>query len=574
MNVDAVIKRAYLSLEDGDFAKANELLDQVLNEDPENADVYVGLLCAELKVYKESELANCKVPIANYNNFKKAIRFGDGALVTRLNNYNTVIINNLALEEKKREYSSAKALLAVINKNPEVTPEQCMQKAVALSDIAKKFRAIGDYEDAMIVADKCESDAAKLTVLSEQRKQEFFASTTIKKKKITKRLSIAGIIVILVTVGLFTYIKIDKYNESLPGKYYNAYHSAFADGNYEEAQKMYKKHLDITDSEKGSSGTLEDYIVICNLAKISEEGLQAFVDGDFEKGKELFTREVEMDGWMLKASLYYVPYNIIKELLPQLLEKLNPVQIQIQSYGYYSITELYWLNSDGTVGTIDGHPSVSDWKDIVEIKASHDTIAGLTKDGTLIYKSGGYETQTIDNVTDFDVYDYIVAVVKNDGTVMYIGEVTGSEFVSTWGNVKTVKIMRELLYEQYLDWGPNSSYKKPEIKSETNGYKEFLVAQTNDGEILTSGFNIKIYPPEEASVEDIVNSIQNAPSWGTVLDPASRATLQRPLRDGYTQVMKPASLDTDFSKPTELRLKLYGIDIPVSQDSNGNWIIR
>jgi hypothetical protein len=75
-------------------------------------------------------------------------------------------------------------------------------------------------------------------------------------------------------------------------------------------------------------------------------------------------------------------------------------------------------------------------------------------------------------------------------------------------------------------------------------------------------------------VKDVVNSIQNAPSWGTVLDPASRATLQRPLRDGYTQVMIPASLDTDFSKPTELRLKLYGIDIPVSQDSNGNWIIR
>lgn len=57
MNVDAIIKRAYLSLEDDDFAKANELLDQVLNEDPENAVVYVGLLCAELKVNKDSKLA-------------------------------------------------------------------------------------------------------------------------------------------------------------------------------------------------------------------------------------------------------------------------------------------------------------------------------------------------------------------------------------------------------------------------------------------------------------------------------------------------------------------------------------
>lgn len=567
MNIDAVIKRAYLSLEDGDFAKANELLDQVLNEDPENAVVYVGLLCAELKVYKESELANCKVPIADYNNFKKAIRFGDDALVTRLNNYNTAIINNLAIEDKKREYSSVKALLAVINNNPEVTSEQCMQKAAALSDIAKKLRAIGDYEDAMIVADKCESDAAGLIALSEQRKQEFLASTTIKKKNITKKLSIAGIIAILAIVGLFTYAKIDKYNESLPGKYYDAYNSAFNDGNYEEAQKMYKKLLDITDSEEGDSGTLEDFIARCNLAKISEEGLQAFVNGDFEKGKELFAKKDEKRNW--KASLYYVPHNIIKELLPQLLDKLNPVQIQIANYGYYSENELYWLNSDGTVGTIDGNPCVGDWKDIVEIKANGDTIAGLTKDGTLIYKSGEYDTQMISEVTDFDMYDYIVAVVKSDGTVMYNEEVTGSEFVNSWTNVKTVRIIHESLKDEFLEG--------KEIKNNIgNGLKPYyLVAQTNDGEVLTSGYHKRIYPPdEEALVKDILYSIQNAPSWDTVLDPALRATLQRPIQDGYTEVMEPASLDTDFSKSTELRLNLYGINIPVEHDSNGNWIVH
>lgn len=571
MNVDAVIKRAYLSLEDGDFAKANELLDQVLNEDPENAVVYVGLLCAELKVYNESELANCKVPIANYNNFKKAVRFGDDALVTRLNNYNTVIINNLAVEDKKRGYSSVMALLAVINNNPEVTHEQCMQKATALTDITKKLRAIGDYEDAMIVADRCESDAAELTILSEQRKQEFLASTAIKKKKTIKRLTIVGITVLLATATLFTYVKIDKYNKSLPSKYSSAYHSAFDDGNYEEAQRMYKRLLDITDSEEGSSGTLEDYIALCNLAKISEEGLQAFVEGDFEKGKELFAKEVEMEGWMWKASLLYVPHNIIKELLPQLLEKLNPVQIQIANYGYYATNELYWLNSDGTVGTIDGHPCVDDWKDIVEIKANGDTVAGLEKDGTLIYKSGEYETQTIDNVVDFDVYDYLVALVKTDGMVTYTEEVTGSEFVDSWTNVKEVRIIKGNLTNQYLEGKEikNQPYTGPGFSP------RYLVAQTNDGEVLTSGYHKRIYPPdEEALVKDIVNSIQNAPSWGAVLDPAMRDTLQRPLQDGYTQVMEPVSLDTNFSEPTELRLNLYGIIIPVERGSNGNWIVH
>ena len=72
MNVDAVVRRAYLLLEDGDFSRATELLNQALNEEPENAlPLYVGLLCAELKVHSENELANCKVPIADHNNFKR-----------------------------------------------------------------------------------------------------------------------------------------------------------------------------------------------------------------------------------------------------------------------------------------------------------------------------------------------------------------------------------------------------------------------------------------------------------------------------------------------------------------------
>jgi len=571
MNVDAVVRRAYLLLEDGDFSRATELLNQALNEEPENAAIYVGLLCAELKVHSENELANCKVPIADHNNFKKAVRFGDDVLVKRLNEYNTQIVNNLALEHKKREYSSAMSLFTIIENNPEATHEQCIGKAASLYELARRLRSLGDHEDSIAIADRCERQAEELKVLAEQLKQESLTFAAAKKKNKIKRLCVTGVVVALIIIGLFTYIKVNGYIKSLPGKYYGEYKEAFNNGDYIKAQNYYKKYLDIIKEEEGSSGTLDDVIALCNLAKISEEGLQAFVEGDFEKGKELFAKEVEREGWMWKASLYYVPHNIIKELLPQLLEKLNPVQIQIANYGYYATNELYWLNSDGTVGTIDGHPSVSDWKDIVEIKANGDTVAGLAKDGTLIYKSGEYETQTIREVISFDVDDYIVAVVKNDGTVTYTREVTGSEFVDRWTNVKNVRIIRGSLRNEYLEG--------KEIKDQPYtgpGFEpRYLVAQTNEGAVLTSGYHKRIYPPdEEALVKDVVNSIQNAPSWGTVLDPASRATLQRPLRDGYTQVMIPASLDTDFSKPTELRLKLYGIDIPVSQDSNGNWIIR
>ncbi|NLZ53369.1 MAG: tetratricopeptide repeat protein, partial [Thermoanaerobacteraceae bacterium] len=521
MNVDAVVRRAYLSLEDGDFSKAAELLDQALNEEPENAAIYVGLLCAELKVHSESELANCRVPIADYNNFKKAVRFGDDALVKRLNEYNNQIVNNLAIEHKKREYSSAMSLLTIISNNPETTHEQCIGKAASLSELARRLRSLDDYEDSMAIAEKCEQKAEELRVLAEQRKQESHAVAEVKKKKKLKRLLVTGVAVALIVIGLFIYIKVNEYVKSLPGKYHGEYQKAFDDGDYIKAQEYYKKYLDVTKKEEGPSGTLDDFIARCNISKISEEGLQAFLDGDFEKGYELFAKKDEERNW--RASLYFVPYNVIRKLLPQLIENLNPVQFQIVSYGYYSECELYWLNSNGTVGTIGGNPCVRDWEDIVKIKAD-DTVAGLKKDGTLIYKYGDNEAQTIDNVIDFDVLGDYVAVVKPDGTVWCNNELYGSDVVNSWTNIKAVRIVHEPLVVQSLYWGPDGNYQKPEIKSTTDSKLPYLVVQTNDGKVLSSGFHERIYPPdEEALVKDVVNSIQNAPSWGTVLDPASRA---------------------------------------------------
>lgn len=48
-NVAALLDRGFLSLEDSDWSKAQELFDQVLNIDPRNADAYLGLAMAEEK---------------------------------------------------------------------------------------------------------------------------------------------------------------------------------------------------------------------------------------------------------------------------------------------------------------------------------------------------------------------------------------------------------------------------------------------------------------------------------------------------------------------------------------------
>jgi len=572
MNVDAVVRRAYLLLEDGDFSKAAELLDQALNEDPENAAAYVGLLCVELKVRSESELANCKVPLADYNNFKKAVRFGDEALVKRLNEYNAQIVNNLEIEHKKREYSSAKSLLTIISNNPEATHEQCMGKAASLYQLAKRFRSLGDYEDSAAIAERCEREAEELKVLAEQRRQEAIVFDEEKKKKNLRLFLVAGVAVVFIIIGVFIIIKVSGYVKSLPEKYHQKYMEAFADGDYIKAQNYYKKLLNTTKEEKGYSGTLDDFIAICNLAKISEEGLQAFVDGDFEKGYELFAKKDEERNW--QASLYFVPTKTVKKLLPQLIENLNPVQFQIVSYGYYSKNELYWINSDGTVGTIGGNPYVSEWKDMVKIKADYTyTVAGLRKDGTLIYKLGDEEVQTVDNVIDFDVLGGYVAAVKTDGTVWCNYEVSGSDIVSGWTDIKAVRIFREPLVVETLVEGSDGNYR---IKTSNESKYPFLIAQTNNGTVLTSGFNQVIYPPhtlEESILEHILDRLQNAPGWDTVVDQILRDPLIKPSKDkyGYIHVKEPVIVNIDFNEPTRYKIALYGGDISISRDSDGKW---
>lgn len=62
-------------LEDGEFAKADDFCEQILNQDPENAEAYLGKLMAELHVKKKDDLKDQPKPFDDRNNYQKVIRF-------------------------------------------------------------------------------------------------------------------------------------------------------------------------------------------------------------------------------------------------------------------------------------------------------------------------------------------------------------------------------------------------------------------------------------------------------------------------------------------------------------------
>ena len=90
--LDALLKRAALSLEDGEWQKADGLLEQALNIDPENAQTYFGKLLARLQLPSAKELM-VRAPgmgigsLKEYREYERALRFADPAYRRTLEGY-------------------------------------------------------------------------------------------------------------------------------------------------------------------------------------------------------------------------------------------------------------------------------------------------------------------------------------------------------------------------------------------------------------------------------------------------------------------------------------------------------
>jgi len=103
----ALVERAFLFLEDGEFARADELCEQALNQDPKNAKAYVGKLMVERKLRKQEELSKGTEMLTENNYFQKALRFAEEGLKKELDRCNEMIMDN----KKELTYNQAMKLV-------------------------------------------------------------------------------------------------------------------------------------------------------------------------------------------------------------------------------------------------------------------------------------------------------------------------------------------------------------------------------------------------------------------------------------------------------------------------------
>ena len=249
-NVQPLLKRAFMFLEDGDFKSADEYCEKVLDIDPENGHAYLGKLMAELKVKVQEKLKDCAEPFDESNNYQKAVRYSSKEIADTLKGYVETIKNRKENARKKAIYESAK-------KDMEYDIVQVLEEAVEL------FESIAGYEDSDKKADECKVRIEELKVEEARKKEEKHIAAERKKKKaikITKIVSpIVAMCVVIAILIPTVIIPKTKFNKAMKlvesGDYDNGYAMLEVLGKFDEINKSkFDRGLKLVENGDYSSG--------------------------------------------------------------------------------------------------------------------------------------------------------------------------------------------------------------------------------------------------------------------------------------------------------------------------------
>ena len=142
-NVEPLLERVFLFLEDSNWEDADLYCEKVLDIDPKNVKAYLGKLMADLQVKSIKELADLKEPFDKNENYKKVLRFADEKLESEMRGYIAHIIERNENERISNIYNNA-----IENMNKATSDSLYMI-------VAEQFKSISGYKDADELAEQC-----------------------------------------------------------------------------------------------------------------------------------------------------------------------------------------------------------------------------------------------------------------------------------------------------------------------------------------------------------------------------------------------------------------------------------
>jgi hypothetical protein len=448
-----LLKRAFLCLEDGDFAKADALLENVLNLDPENPFAYVGKLMVERQVKVEGDLAGQLKELSQDNNYRKALRFADEKYRKILQEYNERILDGIETERKELIYAKALQI------KKESKSEYYFQTAAAL------FRQIPHYKNAEQLAVECEILAKEeiytwgLKIKNKGTNEEdFFQAAVIfkkiplykdadqlvtecyylakaaHKKLIRKRIWTFASASVMIVYAIFIFVvkpaeELAKQNEQATRQAVEATQrqAEVVRLYYEEAQKLLE-----------AGKPREAALAFGKAGSYSNSHAQAL--RLFISFKRLLSIYQNMIVYILPDGTLAMPGNNINYFVDQ--AKWDNIVEVSQGDGF-----TIGLRADGTVlgagDNTNGQLDVKNWKNIVAISAGDYHTIGLKSDGTVVAtgnnSDGQLDVTGWNNITAISAGNKYTVGLKSDGTVVATGNNSAGELdVSGWNNITAI----------------------------------------------------------------------------------------------------------------------------------------
>lgn len=472
-NIEPLLKRAFMFLEDGDWNSANEYCEKVLDTDPENAEAYLGKLMAEMRVKKQADLKNCREPFESRNNYKKIMRFGDGKLKTdlqndiehikkrnenaRLQGVYTDAKNAMSKATTESKYKEAAYLFESISEYKDSTAleKECYKKAeearkdailadgkARMTDVSiaeyesaiKLFESISGWKDAdeqIIICQKKieESKAADEAKRLEQEKQEQIARA--ERERIAKRNKKIAIIAAPIVCAIIAFVIILN-TVIIPVSTYKKAKKLLENEKYTEAMLLYGKIYNYKDST-----LLRKKCDFSN--KIGSDG---FFSYGIKTDGSIVNTDFKNEGASVNAAT-----NMF-ELLCGTDEEFVKVSTSNAAWYVAAITKngmvkILPFNYDDT----RMQNKVDKWCDIVDICVGDYSLAGVKKNGTAVfawnlyrdYKEqdcGQNEVSKWTDLVDIAVGKRHTVGLKSDGTVVAVGDNSyGQCEVSDWSNI-------------------------------------------------------------------------------------------------------------------------------------------
>ena len=295
VNIAPLLKRIHLFLEDGDWERADEFCEQVLNQDPECAEAYLCKLMAELRVHNQEELRDCKEPFDGSNNYQKTFRFGDKALKTMLVECVTHIVkrNEAALQEQTykdacsaMQNASTEAEIRHVAqlfgrlgsyKDSEARRQDCYERAELLhkDNVLKrgisemKYQTVEGYEDAIAlfesVAGWKNADQLAQECREKVEKTRIEAARKAKRARIIGLVSAVAIAVLVLVVIMLSSVL--KYNEAV---------ALMEDGKYDSAIALFQELNDQEMIEECRAAATYDEAISYLESEKYQEAIAAF----------------------------------------------------------------------------------------------------------------------------------------------------------------------------------------------------------------------------------------------------------------------------------------------------------